>query len=224
MAGIFGQEHTLLRRRVPAADDIDVAARKKFTVASGAVGHAPSLVILFSLKPDLAGIGPCGQQDPQTTDIAPVRVDHLDIAFQVQARHAGQTELRAEGFGLFPHGLGQGSTRSDGQAGIVDDGFRNGDLAAEFFFFQDQDTVPRPSQVEGASQSGRSPSDNHDIVQIFCCCHGQPPCEKDRPPVRSGRRGKDAPPTPGKGPVCMRAVQRRPLFVMPRPPGRLPPA
>ena len=78
--------------------------------------------------------------------------------------HFGKDNLRAKGFGLSANGFCQGHSRNGGNARIIDDPLRNGNLPAKFFLFKDQDAIAGPCQIKGCRETSRAAANNKNII------------------------------------------------------------
>ena len=109
-------------------------------------------------------MSPGSQQDTEGFQLAPGSFHGFEVAFHIQALHLRQQELRAEGFGLGAHSLGQLRAAGAFDAGVIHDFVGNGDLAAEFFFLDHDHAVFGSCQVQCGSQARRPAADDHNVI------------------------------------------------------------
>ena len=167
VARILGEKDALLGRGEAAAHHEDPLSREELAIAGGAVGHAAPAELLLAGKPQAARARPGGEKDREAGEL-PARGAHaLDVARQVEPRHLGEQELRAERLGLPSHGLGElGAARGE-DAGVVHHLARDGDLPAERLALDHEHAVARPREVEGRREAGRSAADDDGVVEAL---------------------------------------------------------
>ena len=149
MPGKFGQEDAFLRRGIASANHKDFLAGKEFTVTGGAVGNAPALVFLLTLKTNRSGMGTSGKQDTKTAMFPLISAHSLDIPRKVKADSLCQHKLCTKRFCLLLDGVSQGFAAGFGNTRIVNYLMGDGDLTTELFFFQNQYPVLCPGQIQG---------------------------------------------------------------------------
>ena len=82
---IPGKEKSFFYRRIAAANDENILAGKKFTVAGRAVCHTVSAEFTFSLKSCQPGMRTCRINDAGRRKIPPIGMNRFIVAFQVKA-------------------------------------------------------------------------------------------------------------------------------------------
>ena len=167
MPGKFGQEDAFLRRGIASANHKDFLAGKEFTVTGGAVGNAPALVFLLTLKTNRSGMGTSGKQDTKTAMFPLISAHSLDIPRKVKADSLCQHKLCTKRFYLLLDGVSQGFAAGFGNTRIVNYLMGDGDLTTELFFFQNQYPVLCPGQIQGGGEPRRTTANHNHIVQIF---------------------------------------------------------
>ena len=158
MPGKFGQEDAFLRRGIASANHKDFLAGKEFTVTGGAVGNAPALVFLLTLKTNRSGMGTSGKQDTKTAMFPLISAHSLDIPRKVKADSLCQHKLCTKRFCLLLDGVSQGFAAGFGNTRIVNYLMGDGDLTTELFFFQNQYPVLCPGQIQAVSPAGPPPT------------------------------------------------------------------
>ncbi len=167
MRSVFGKENALLRRRETAADDEDRLAGEELAVAGRAVGNAVPAEIQLALESDRARMRAGGDEQAETFEDAAAGHDPAHVAVDLDGRHFGEQELRAEVLRLAAHALRQFRAAGALDARIIDDFGCDRDLSAELFLLHDQDAVTGPRQIKSGGQSSRTAADNDRVVEIF---------------------------------------------------------
>ena len=167
MTRIFGEKYALLGCCETAAHDEHILAGEKLTVTGRAVCHAVTSKLFFAFKVDHAGMSTGGKQDAKASQLAPIGINGLDLTLYIQTLGLSQQELCAKLLGLTLHGSRQRRTAGALDARVVDHLCRNGNLSAKVLLFQHQYTISRPRQINGCGQTGRSASDDDNIIEII---------------------------------------------------------
>ena len=164
MAGVLRKKHTFFSRSKTTAHNIDITVRKKFPIACRTIGNTTALKRGLAVKSDTARMGTRGKKNSKTLEITPIRMNSLYHTGSFKTGHFGKDNLRAKGFGLSANGFCQGHSRNGGNARIIDDPLRNGNLPAKFFLFKDQDAIAGPCQIKGCRETSRAAANNKNII------------------------------------------------------------
>ncbi len=170
MGSVFREKYGLFRCGKSAADHKDFLAREKFPIAGRTIRNAPAFKLCFSGKAHHPGMGTGSKNDTQAGKRSPV-CHHLPYVLgKIQFLHTGQQKFTVEGFCLLPHPVRQCSAANRTAARIIHHFGSNGNLSPEGFFFNHQNPIAGPCQIQTGGKARRPSADHNRIIKV-CVFH-----------------------------------------------------